>query len=437
MLEPGALGNPSRAASHLEHTGEMVRLAGIGHIDHAAGAIAIGSGTEAVANRRQIGGGVVEAAIALAHDQRQRLAVLAAHPLQEHALGAVVGDEQASGIEVGHDSRQVGVVEGFAALAEADVEAVVDLLELAPALIAEQAPGLERHRIAALQLHHLLAGGGLKGVVVVEAGLGLAVEGHQIAEIHRIGGGERLGGHLLEVGDQHAELGAPVADVVEAQHRMAAELQHPGQGVADDRGAQMPHVHLLGDVGAGEIHNHRRRGLDARLGCLRHAGHAKTGVRESGHHLRRQALRPEGEVDETGAGDLRLQAQLCKSWIRLQLGHDRRGDRPRRLAEGLGQGQGAVGLKVAEFRLAGGGQLRIQGGAGRLSCGRRLGEGPLHRRAQLGLQGLGDAKHGVQGPQRRQHTPRSSLPAAQAAAAVSPSSFSIPSSTTSATSWMR
>ena len=53
----------------------------------------------------------------------------------------------------------------------------------------------------------------------------------------------------FEVGDEHAELCAPVADVVEPEHVVSQELDEVGDGVADDGRPEVPHVHLLGDVG--------------------------------------------------------------------------------------------------------------------------------------------------------------------------------------------
>jgi hypothetical protein len=64
------------------------------------------------------------------------------------------------------------------------------------------------------------------------------------------------------------------------------------------------------------------------------------------------------------------------------------------LPQGLGQGQGAVGLKVAEFGFTGRRQLGIKPLASCLGRGCLLGKGPLHRRAQLGFEGVGDAQHG-------------------------------------------
>ena len=242
-----------------------------------------------------------------------------------------------------------------------------------------------------MQLHHLLAGGGLEAFVGVEAGLGLAIEGHQITQIHRIGHGESLWRHLLQVGDEHPKLSAPVAHMVEPQHRVAAKLQHPRQSIANDRGAQMPHVHLLGDVGAGEVHNHRGEGDTGH----HQARHTQARIAKAGLQLGRQPLGPQGEVDEAGSSNLGLQAELSKVRIGRKLLHDRRGNSPGRLAQGFGQGQGPIGLEVAEFRLRRWGQLGIEGLA-------RLREGPLHSCQKLALQGMENGQHGNGGPQWRQ-----------------------------------
>ena len=393
MLHPGAFRDPAGAAGHLEHAGEVMGLAGIGHVDHPAGAIARRGRREAIANRRQIGGGVVEAAIALLHDHRQGIAILALHPFEEDTLRPRIHHQQTSGLQIGDNSGEVGVVEGFTPFAEADVEAPVDLLELPPRLITEQLPGAAAHRIAALQFHHLLASRGLEDLIGIEALLGLAVKGHQITQIHRIGRAERLRSHLLEMGDQHAELGAPVTHMIEPQHRMAAELQHPRQGVADDRRAQMPHMHLLGDVGTGEVHNHRRPGRSA---LPLNQRHPQPRVPQPPAQFGRQQLGPQGEIEEAGPGDLRRQAQGGKGRISLQLGQQRRGHLPGSLLQGFGQGQGAIGLKIAEFGLARRHQLGIQAATGGDRRGGRRREGPLQGRAQLAIESLGEAEHGQQ-----------------------------------------
>ena len=57
------------------------------------------------------------------------------------------------------------------------------------------------------------------------------------------------------MGDQHAELRAPVADVVLADDLVALELDHAAERVADDGAAQVSDVHLLGDVRARVVHD--------------------------------------------------------------------------------------------------------------------------------------------------------------------------------------
>ena len=80
--------------------------------------------------------------------------------------------------------------------------------------------------------------------------------------------------------------------------------------------------------------------------------------------------------------------------IRLQLLHDRCGDLARCLLQRFGQGQRAIGLKVAEFRLAGRSQLGVKALPFRGLPG--FGESPLQSTAQLSFEGLGDAQHGQQ-----------------------------------------
>jgi len=55
------------------------------------------------------------------------------------------------------------------------------------------------------------------------------------------------------VGNQHAELRAPVAQMIDADHIVLQELQQAAYRFANDRGSQVTHMHLLGNVGRGEI----------------------------------------------------------------------------------------------------------------------------------------------------------------------------------------
>ena len=70
--------------------------------------------------------------------------------------------------------------------------------------------------------------------------------------------------------DDFAELRPPVADVIVRDDPMPEEPRDPGQRIAQDRAADVPHVHRLRDVGAGEIDHDRLR--------LRGGRHAQHGV---------------------------------------------------------------------------------------------------------------------------------------------------------------
>ena len=111
--------SPTGPLGHLENGGEMTGLAGIRYINHPAGGIAIGP--EPIADGGQVGGGVVEAAIAFLHDQRHRFALLAGHPLQEHTAGPVIGNKQACLIEVIDYGLEPWVVKRLAPFAELDI----------------------------------------------------------------------------------------------------------------------------------------------------------------------------------------------------------------------------------------------------------------------------------------------------------------------------
>ena len=88
---------------------------------------------------------------------------------------------------------------------------------------------------------------------------------------------------------------------------MAAKLQHPRQAVANDRGAQVAHMHFLGDVGAGEIHQHRRGHL--------HRRYPQPGIAQAAADFDRQLFRPKAEVDEAWASDLGRFPEVVESWI--------------------------------------------------------------------------------------------------------------------------
>ncbi len=159
---------------------------------------------------------------------------------------------------------------------------------------------------------------------------------------------------LDDVPDEHAELGAPVADVVLADHAVAFELQQPAEAVADDRAAEMADVHLFGDVRTGEIDDD---GLGR--GGRSNAEALAVLVRDA-EQFRGHVLRLQSQVDEPRSGHFRRLAQVA---------HIEQGDHGFRELAGvglelLGQGHHAVGLVIAKPRI---GRRPDDSGAARLA----------------------------------------------------------------------
>mmetsp|Transcript_38221 Transcript_38221/g.90273 ORF Transcript_38221/g.90273 Transcript_38221/m.90273 type:complete len:286 (+) Transcript_38221:962-1819(+) len=240
----------------------MRGLASVSDVDDALSLL----GADAVPDGRQIRRRVQEPAVGLADQERRLVLVFVGWVLEEDDLGALALFEQLGLAQVLAHVREERVVERLPTLLQRHLERVVDGLELLAGCLAQQLPPGERDLVAGLQLHHLLARLVLELLALVEALLGLAVEVNQVPDCQVLQPLIRRKPLVLEVGDEHAELRAPVPDVVEAQHIVALELSEAGEAVADDGGAEVPDVHLLGDV--------RRREVDhdpLRLGGGRHS----------------------------------------------------------------------------------------------------------------------------------------------------------------------
>jgi len=164
----------------------------------------------------------------------------------------------------------------------------------------------------------------------------------RLVERVRVGAQQaRLGGvlaHVEQVLDEHAERGAPVADMVIPDHLVPGELQDPRDGVTHDGRAQVPDVHLLGDVRRGVVDDHPQRVLGQR--------DAESGIAE----LRGRRLAEPGilqrDVDEPRAAHLSALDQRCAG----EVTSDRLGDLPGWPAELPGKGERDTRLVVGERR---------------------------------------------------------------------------------------
>mmetsp|Transcript_62925 Transcript_62925/g.103843 ORF Transcript_62925/g.103843 Transcript_62925/m.103843 type:complete len:425 (-) Transcript_62925:431-1705(-) len=167
---------------------------------------------------------------------------------------------------IGHER----VVEGLSLLGQRDLQPFVDLLELNTRHLAQSGPSRQVVLVSTLQRHHLLVGAGLELLVRVEPLLRLLVEADQVRD--RRGRRLEVGEGVLQVRDQHPELRPPVPDVVHADNLVAAELERAAEALPNDRGPQVPNVHLLRDVWGREVDKDSLLSLPRRLkSVLEHA----------------------------------------------------------------------------------------------------------------------------------------------------------------------
>ena len=136
--------------------------------------------------------------------------------------------------------------------------------------------------------------------------------------------------------DEDPEGAAPVTDVVLAHDFVAEEREHAHQRVADDGGAQVADVQLLGEV--------RRRVVD-QVAVARRGGDAEAVVAGDVAEDPAENDAIDRQVDEAGPGD------LCRGHtVEVGGGDDVAGDIAGISAEPLGECQGAVGLGIGAVR---------------------------------------------------------------------------------------
>ena len=191
--------------------------------------------------------------------------------------------------------------------------------------------------IAGVELGRLGLRGRLDGrVALLDSILGQAIEPRQLA--HGIGRVARLVARVFPSPEDHAELRAPVAQMVVSNHTMAQRRVDPGQAVADHRRAQVPHVHRLGDIGRGEVDDDRLRPWPAARGPSVSSVNSSPNAAAT-HASCSRILRNPGPATSGGAANGARSTGVASSAARS------RGWRPTR----LGQRHAAIGLIVAKL----------------------------------------------------------------------------------------
>ena len=372
VVEAGG-GGGLPAAEDGEELAEVVLLAAVGDVEDGVGRV----GALAVVEGGEVGGGVVGGAVGFLHEggEGDPLAVARDEKgvvffrqggVGEDAEGAFALAGDADGAELLGGVLEPGVVETFAeGDVEGDAEARVDGVELGLGEALHLAPDAEVFLVAGLELHEFLVDGVEGGGVFFRAGGDEFVEAlHFTERIGGEGGGVALGFPRVE---EHAELGAPVADVVVAHDAMPEEGGAAGEGVAEDGGADVADVHRLGDVGRAEVDEDGLR--------LLRGGDAEARVGGEGGELAFEGAGEEAEIDEAGPGDFGRGAEVGHVEVLDDLG----GELARVGALLLGEDHGGIGLVVAKAGVGGG----LDAGIGKAE----VGEGGAEAGFELGGEG--------------------------------------------------
>ena len=266
---------------HGEDLLEVQYLVRAHHVETAVEAI----GRLAIQRRSQVAGGVDAGAITLLDETGRN----DTHVFQIDNAGALVAFHQQARVgEPLQRGHELILVEGLALLqgVEAHAQAIVDALELRERQITEPLPEFPRPWIVVLQPLKPVAGLVAHGRIA----LLLGVETHVELEEPEQGRAALLGGRFGPVEvlfqiripilgpagvgrQQRTELGAPVPQVVEADHLVAQELMGLGQGMADHGRAQMADGEQLGDVRRAVLDDHllavgRTRAVGPVQGCF-------------------------------------------------------------------------------------------------------------------------------------------------------------------------
>ena len=144
-IQPGL---PGHREDHLEVQG----LLGADHVHRPVAAELV----HPVADRGQVGRGVVVAAVALADDERQRPALAAGETRGERAQRTLALGRDAPLLELADRVREQVVVEALAAdvvVGQAHAEPGIDLVQVLPGDVDEPLPDGQRVRVSGLQPH--------------------------------------------------------------------------------------------------------------------------------------------------------------------------------------------------------------------------------------------------------------------------------------------
>ena len=299
---------------------------------------------------REIGGGVEEAAVGLSDDRGivgPAFFFVDFEGIFFEWLGAV-GEYADCAAAFAGDSMfeefidkagEAIVVVTFAQpVVEFDVEAVVNFLQAVLGNVDALLPDREVIGVAGLEFDELGFARIEHGRVFLGGGVDHAIDADQFGD--RGGFQSGLVEEVVPAVNDHAELGAPVADVIVRDDVESEETRNARKRIADDGRADVADVHRLGDVGCREIDDHGFASAGGR--------HAEPFVADQGCRAGGVGGGKNAEIDEAGTGDVG-----GGQAIELEVVDDFLGQRAGIGLARLGENHGGVRLVIAKTKVGG------------------------------------------------------------------------------------
>ncbi len=231
---------------HLKKLGKVQLLLGPDHVQCAVEPERL----IAVDGRGQVPGNVKGGSVLFAQHTRGQAVFLQVDDQSTLALpgDALLPDQPDSILQ------HIVIVAFAVVVVKADPQQAVDLLVAFQAQFAEAAPVLRRLAVPLLQALEPAPGLLLQLRLLPGFPVKADVELEQV--IDRVRPEGTLLSPAAEGHDNLAELGAPVAEMVDPHAAIAQGLENQVEGVTDHRRAQMSDAERLGNVGRGEVDHH-------------------------------------------------------------------------------------------------------------------------------------------------------------------------------------
>ena len=176
---------------------------------------------------------------------------------------------------------------------ERHIQAVIDFLETPAGHLDALFPDRKVFSVAGLEFHQFRFAYLKDGRIRVGGGIDIPIDTEKL--------GDRIVGERLMTEDRfpsmenHAELGAPVADMVIGDDMISEKAGDAGEGISDDSRAYVADVHRFGNIGRGEVNDYGAARAGERS--------AEAVITDEAFDAGSPCLPADAEIDEAGACD--------------------------------------------------------------------------------------------------------------------------------------